>query len=398
MDGRGRRLCRGDRFSPVRDVRYKSLLRAWEGGKGRNDGPPLESRGVVIPFFLTRRPLPWRPSRLLLGCVAALLGAGASPSSMGQDRLVEQATANGFASEVAERHGLPRAEIERALGEARVRQEILDLIASPAERKPWHEYRAIFLNDDRIQEGVRFWRANEALLRAAAERFGVPPAIVVAIVGVETRYGRFTGRYRVLDALATLAFAYPRRSAFFRSELEQFFVLAHEESLDPLQPKGSYAGAMGVPQFIASSYRRYAVDFDGDGQRDLWESNADIIGSVANYFARHDWRQGEPVAAPARIEGTRSRALLSNALKPTRTLGELRRNGVTVEPAWPDDQPASLLELDGGDGAEHWVGLHNFYVITRYNHSHLYAMAIYQLSSEILARHDSPDRLVLRSP
>ena len=290
-----------------------------------------------------------------------------------------------FAMEITQRHDLPRARVDQVLAAARVQQRILELIASPAEGIPWHEYRAIFLTAGRVADGVEFWREHESILQAVEQRYGVPPQIIAGIIGVETRYGSYMGSHRVIDALTTLAFNYPPRARFFRAELEQYFLLVEEENMDPLKPIGSYAGAMGMPQFISSSYRRFAVDFDNDGRRDLWGSPADIIGSVANYFSEHGWRRGAPVTAPATVFDESYTGMLAEALKPEHTLGELRHAGVQIAPTWPDGLEATLMELELSDGVEHWVGLHNFYVITRYNHSPLYAMAVYQLGQEILA-------------
>jgi len=291
-----------------------------------------------------------------------------------------------FGSEFSRRHGVPQAEVARVLTAARVEPRILELVSKPAETKPWHEYRRIFLTPSRIEAGVRYWREHLDVLEAAQDRYGVPAEIIVAIIGVETHYGRFTGTFRVVDALVTLAFSYPPRGRFFRSELEEYLLLVREEGLDPLVPKGSYAGAMGMPQFISSSYRRYAVDFDEDGQRDLWHSPPDIVGSVANYFGRHGWQSNQPVISPARVIGADYHSVVSDGLQLDRALGQLRRQGVEIDEPWPDEEPAVLIELDGDAGPEHWVGLQNFYVITRYNHSKLYAMAVYQLSQAIAAQ------------
>jgi len=242
-----------------------------------------------------------------------------------------------------------------------------------------------------VADGVAFWHEHESTLNAVEARYGVPPQIIAGIIGVETRYGNYMGSHRVIDALTTLAFNYPPRAPFFRSELEHYFLLVREEDMDPLQPIGSYAGAMGMPQFISSSYRRFAVDFDNDGRRDLWDSPADIIGSVANYFSEHGWQRNKPVVALATVSGESYRAVLTGVLKPKHTLGELRQAGAQVGPTWSDDLEATLMELETSDGVEHWVGLHNFYVITRYNHSPLYAMAVYQLGQEILAARHNGD-------
>ena len=290
---------------------------------------------------------------------------------------------NGFIDEMVEKHGFERAALETLFGQVEKKQSILDAISRPAEAKPWHEYRPIFLTPSRIDGGVQYWRENRDVLDKAAEKFGVDPRVVVAIIGVETRYGRHAGRYRVADALATLAFDYPPRAKFFRSELEQFLLLTREERVDPLEAKGSYAGAMGHGQFIPSSYREYAVDFDGDGHRDLWHSRYDIIGSVANYLSRHGWQHRAPVAHPGQVSGNDYHAYLDKGLKPATPLGKLRAAGVRVADDLPDDLPAALLELEGKHGPEYWVGFNNFYVITRYNRSPLYAMAVHQLSEEI---------------
>ncbi len=293
-----------------------------------------------------------------------------------------------FAAEMEQKHQIPASEVEALLASTEYRSDIIAAITRPAEAKPWHEYRPIFLKPDRIEGGVAFWQQNEALLESVSREYGIPPQILVAIIGVETRYGKFTGRYRILDSLTTLAFGYPKRADFFRNELEQFLLLSREESIDPLSAKGSYAGAMGKPQFISSSYRRYAVDQDGDGRRDLWQSNADIIASVANYFKTHGWRPGEPVTLQAKSNGQSDLSPYVNAgMKPSIKLEELLRQGLRPLNAMnmPDPEVlTSLIKLDAGERDEYWFGLHNFYVITRYNHSNLYAMAAYQLSQAIL--------------
>jgi len=289
-----------------------------------------------------------------------------------------------FIDEMVQRHGFDRQWLAGLFAQAQRRDDILEAISRPAEKtKPWHEYREIFVNPGRVEGGVGFWQNNAAILARAEREFGVDPGVIVAIIGVETRYGSHTGRYRVLDALSTLAFAYPPRSSFFRSELEQFLLLAREEHVAPDQALGSYAGAMGYGQFIPSSYRNYAVDFDGDGRRDLWNSMDDIIGSVANYFHRHGWAAGQPVARPAELRGEAPQALLDEGLKPQRTAGFFAERGITARPPLPADMPAALLALEASGGPEYWLTLNNFYVITRYNRSPMYAMAVYQLSEAI---------------
>lgn len=323
----------------------------------------------------TRKTVTW------LGLVAGLLVA--TPGCAGD--FDGNADVQAFINEMVTRHQFQRQELENLFSHAQKRDDILEAIARPAEKtKPWYEYRKIFLTPERISGGVEFWNDNAAILERAADQFGVDPGIIVAIIGVETRYGRHTGSYRVIDALSTLAFAYPPRSKFFRSELEQFLILTREEDVDPDDVKGSYAGAMGYGQFIPSSYRNYSVDFSGDGKRNLWNDLDDIIGSVANYFHRHGWQARQPVAA--RITGGKplQHFKVSEDLKPgATTAGDFADKGVVTAPKLPDDLPVALLELEQADGAEYWLTGRNFYVITRYNRSPLYAMAVYQLSEAI---------------
>lgn len=301
----------------------------------------------------------------------------------------DRAATRGFVGDMASRHGLDPAAVQALLDRARFRQDIIDAMERPYEERPWREYRKLFLTPSRIEGGVRFWRENAETLARAELAYGVEPEIIVAVIGVETSYGGNLGGHRVLDALTTLGFSYPRRADFFRHELEEFLLLSREERIDAAKVLGSYAGAMGKPQFIASSYRAYAVDFDGDGRRDLWNSNPDVIASVANYFRDHGWQRGEPVAVRAEL-GTRLAAGIPIAekrpLEPNVTAGELRVAGVDWRAPLASSTPVTLIRLEGR-GEEYWVGLENFYVITRYNHSNLYAMAVHQLSKEIRRRY-----------
>jgi membrane-bound lytic murein transglycosylase B len=295
-----------------------------------------------------------------------------------------------FIANMVDRHDFNRDELLELLGQAERRDDIIELMSKPAEKTlAWYEYRKIFLTSSRIDGGVAFWTQNADILAKAEKAYGVDPQVVVAIIGVETRYGSNTGRHRVLDALSTLAFDYPPRSEFFTSELEQYLLLAREENIDLLSATGSYAGAMGYGQFIPSSYRSYAVDFDASGTRDLWNSPMDIIGSVANYFHRHGWTQGEPVAVRAEVTGDAYQPLLELGYKPNTVLHAMRHDGVTPVTEMPDDLEAALIAFEQQDGPEYWLGFNNFYVITRYNHSPLYAMAVYQLSEEIRAAYEA---------
>jgi membrane-bound lytic murein transglycosylase B len=303
-----------------------------------------------------------------------------------------------FAARAAEEYQLDREQIMALLHDARFKQSIVDAISRPAEAKPWYEYRPIFITDKRINGGVEFWREHEGLVRQAAERFGVDPQVIVAIIGVETFYGRITGGYRVLDALTTLSFYYPDigndRSDFFSRELMQFLLLGSEESLPLREVTGSYAGAMGVGQFMPSSYREYAVDLDGDGRRDLWSSMPDVIGSVANYLHRHGWEPGQPVAWAANVDDGADMGLVAQRdFKPQKSMAELAASGFTPAAHAADgrvdgDTPATVTSLEESDGDRYWLTFKNFYVITRYNRSPLYAMAVHELSEAILAGYE----------
>ncbi len=315
-----------------------------------------------------------------------------SPALAGaDDNFAARPAVRDFIITMSERHGFAREELARLFTAIKPRRKVIAAISRPAEAKPWHRYRPIFLTERRISEGVDFLRRHGASLRRAEREYGVPPAIITAILGVETFYGRRRGHYPVLESLATLAFDYPKRGRFFRAELEQFLLLAREEGMDPLTALGSYAGAMGQPQFIASSFRSYAVDFDGDGRRDIWESSADAIGSVANYLHLHGWRHGAAIALPARIKGQDYRDFVTRGKprKPRTAIATLARHGITPSAAVDEGAKATLLALEGKGGEEFWLTLDNFYVITRYNHSPLYAMAVYQLGREIARRSDA---------
>ena len=301
---------------------------------------------------------------------------------------LSRAEVDAYIEELIQQHDFSRPELEEVLAAAERRQDIIDLMRRPAERRlNWHEYRKIFLDEQRIAGGVEFWQQNQATLERAEKEYGVAPEVIVAIIGVETRYGRVTGRHRVVDALMTLAFDYPPRASFFRKELTQFLLLAREEGKNPTSLTGSYAGAMGFGQFIPSSYRNYAVDFDRDGVRDIWQNRTDAIGSVANYFSRHGWRGAAQVTLPVQLKAETEQLLdiANQSLKPTHSVAEMAEMGVIVDGLDPEAR-VLLLRLLGGDKPEYWLGFDDFYVITRYNHSRLYAMAVYQLGQEILKR------------
>ncbi len=294
-----------------------------------------------------------------------------------------------FVSRAASEYGLSESDVRALLMEAEYKQSIVDAISRPAEGKPWYQYRKIFLTDKRIKGGVKFWKDNKELIEAASEKFGVDEEFIVSIIGVETFYGRITGNYRIIDSLVTLGFYYPQglssdRSPFFSKELMQYIKLASEEGLPASEVTGSYAGAMGMGQFMPSSYREYAVDFDGDGKRDLWRSTPDVVGSVANYLHRHGWEYGQPVTR--RVIASQDAAfdeISSRGLKPSLTVAEWQEKGFQSSNELPPDLPAAVLKLKEEDRKTYWLTFKNFYVITRYNRSPRYAMAVYDLSQEI---------------
>ena len=295
-----------------------------------------------------------------------------------------------FAQEMQERHGFKKADVLAVLAQAEKKQNILDAIARPAEKaKPWKEYRKIFITDARIEGGVDFWLTHEDTLKSVSERYQVEPEMIVAIIGVETSYGKNTGSYRVIDALSTLAFDYPPRSPFFRQELQNFLLLAREQNQNPLTLTGSYAGAMGYGQFMPSSYRHYAADFNSDGFADIWKNTSDATASVANHFTAHGWKQGEPVLARANISPEFDTSLLGSGFKPQYSLLELAPRGVApVVGGLGTSRKAVLISQEGDYGTEYWLGFDNFYTITRYNNSSMYAMAAHQLADAIKSQHE----------
>ena len=293
-----------------------------------------------------------------------------------------------FVQRMVEKHGFDSVELHRLLAQADRYDWIIRLMdaQAPTTAKPigptgaWNRYRAKFITPDNVQNGVNFWREYESELNRAEQEYGVPPEIIVGIIGVETRWGRVMGKTRILDALATLAFDYPRRAEFFTGELEAFLVMTRDEGMDPTEPKGSYAGAMGYGQFMPSSFQRYAVDFDGNGHTNLWDP-VDAIGSVANYFKAHGWEQGQPVA----VRGQGQLPGYEHGFQTRYPITTLHRAGLNPISNLGNHSEASLLRLDVGTGYQYWYGLPNFYTITRYNHSTHYAMAVWQLGLAVKA-------------
>jgi len=324
------------------------------------------------------------PPRLLVLCLACWAGL---PTAYGD--IVGRPEVAAFIQDLSARRHLDAQALGKLFAQVEIQPKIITAMDRPAESKPWWEYRKILLTESHIQGGVEFWKRNRGFLDEAAERYGVAPEMIVAIIGAESRYGEFLGSYRVIDALSTLAFDYPRRAEYFRKELEEFLLLCREENINPLQPKGSYAGAMGMPQFMPSSYRQYAIDQDGDRKRNIWSNPADAIGSVANYFAHAGWRKGEGVAYLAKTTAE-FKSPPDRAAKLEHSADDWRGLGLETTEPLPGPTRLAMLTLDQQTGPEYWLTAHNFHVITRYNHSPLYAMAAYQLGREILARRKEP--------
>ena len=327
------------------------------------------------------------PLRLKIILVVSCLWTALSCAS---DNYDANPSAQVVIDELVAEEGFDREQLIAVFAQAERKDSILKAIARPAEKtKPWYEYRAIFLNDKREDQGVEFFNRYRVELGRAEREFGVPAEIIVAIIGVETSYGRVVGSYRVIDALSTLAFDYPPRSPFFTSELKNVLILSRDQDIDPMSLMGSYAGAMGYGQFMPSSYRNYAIDFDNDDIVDIWNNPVDAIGSVANYFKQHGWRKGEIVVSAATAAKSTPEAIFVKSrkdLKPTRTVAQFAAEGVVAKTALNPEALATAMKFEQKEDYEYWLGLHNFYVITRYNHSAMYAMCVYQLSQALAAR------------
>ncbi|MBS0557770.1 MAG: lytic murein transglycosylase B [Proteobacteria bacterium] len=316
---------------------------------------------------------------------AALTASASTPAAPDPGAAEQQ-----FAQTMAREHGLDAAAVLETLHRATYRQSVIDTMTRPAEAKPWKDYRTIFVTPRRIADGAQFYRDHRALLERTAGQYGLPPEMIAAIIGVESNYGRTPMRYRVLDALVTLAFYYPPRQDYFRSELAQLLLL-HSAAF-PYAPEdlmGSYAGAMGWPQFMPSSVAKYARDGDGDGKIDLWNSLPDICASIANYFEAFGWQTGAPVALRADVAAT-ARAIDPKGLDPVYPLQQLAEWGYTTNQKLDPATPATLIRLEGDDGPQVWITFRNFWVISRYNKSPLYALAVYQLSEAIAAAARTP--------
>lgn len=282
-----------------------------------------------------------------------------------------------------------RPELEAVFANVELKPNVLAIMDKPSTAKPWYQFRSSHVTDSRIKAGVAFWRANAAVLKRVEDTYDVPASVVVAILGIETNYGQTAGTFRVADVLSTFAFDYPRRAQYFRGELTEFLQLAKEEHKNPLTFKGSFAGAMGWPQFMPSSFRKLAVDFDGKGQRDIWSSPGDVAASVAHYFKENGWRPGDDIVVPAEVTPSPEiDKLVADKFHLRHTVGELKAMGVTPQAPVSDNVKAVLVPLETSPGVtQYWLGLNNCYVITRYNKSTLYAKAVQELAQSIKERY-----------
>jgi membrane-bound lytic murein transglycosylase B len=326
-------------------------------------------------------------ARRLLALALTALPLTLTAATAASPSFAEDAAVVAFARDLEQRHGFNADTLLGQFAQIRPNAKVIQLIKPPSTptQRSWERYRPRFLNDRRIDHGIRFWQENRTTLLRASALYGVPPEVIVAIIGVETEYGRNTGGFRVLEALATLAFNYPPRADFFRTELEQFLILSRENQLDPLAVKGSFAGAIGIPQFMPGSQRRYAVDFDGDQRVDLSGSVDDAIGSVARFLEQHGWQAGQPVAVPAQLNGQPDPAWLEAGIRPSLSAGALQHQGLLS--AADNQAKVALIDLASpGKETEYWLGYDNFYVITRYNRSSFYAMSVFQLAEAIRER------------
>ena len=365
-------------FSFLRDAPCRILL--------------LSAAWLLLAFSFPARAVPSGP--LFLPCTPASRPPEAHPDT--PDTFFRDIRA--FSADMANRYGFDPQNLACILKQVRHTPAVIRLVKPPPAGKirNWQAYRARVVKSGRIAKGVQFWRQHEKALARAETIYGVPPEIIVGILGVETIYGRYKGNFRTLDALATLAFDYPEhprrddRLALFRKELENTLLLCAEQDIDPLALKGSYAGAIGWPQFLPSSIRRYAVDFDGDGKIDLENSPVDAIGSIARFLARHGWKKGEPAVFPATLHDTAQTPappLTGQSLAATLTPEALKQAGVTPEKTLPSHLLFGLIDLQNGSGpTEYWLGTDNFFALTRYNRSYFYAMSVIDLGKAVKMR------------
>jgi len=329
--------------------------------------------------------------RLTCAALAAALVSPAGPVGAQSSSYLQRSEVRQFIGEMVKKHGFARKDLERIFSQVQFQPAIIKAMMQPVEAtiESWQAYRSIFISPERLQAGLQFWNLNSEPLARASREFGVPEEIIVGIIGVETVYGRNIGSYRAIDALATLAFDYPKRAEFFRAELENYLVFTRQARIDPLRIKGSYAGAIGIPQFMPGTYRRFALDYDGDGVANLATSAADAVGSIGNFLKGHGWVRGAPIASVAEVSGDGWRKVLEAGVLPSVRAADLANFGVKPATALPPDSLCSVIELEG-QPTQYRVGLQNFYVLTRYNRSNLYASAVVDLAGELARTRSAP--------
>jgi membrane-bound lytic murein transglycosylase B len=331
-------------------------------------------------------------NRLLLSWCVGLLALLLSFPAYADRSFVQRMDVQAFINIMVKKHGFDKKELENIFSAVKIRPRVMQSIRAPLEQQPWYNYQALFITESRIRQGVDFWKQHSAELKKAEETYGVPASIIVATIGVETKYGKNKGEYPVIDALTNISFSDSSRASYFRSELEEFLLLCREQHLNPLTIKGSYAGAIGQPQFMPSSYRHYAVNFSGNEKIDLSENIADIIGSIANYYKKHGWYTDQPVIVPALMEKNKYQYYLNKTHNNSITKNDFSRYGILPYKPVTSNQKMKVIELQGFHGNEYWLSMHNFDVIKRYNASNLYAMAVYQLSFYIAALKEKENR------
>ena len=346
----------------------------------------LSAQGSGLGPNVSRALFAWL--HLFLRIALTVLALAASSASMSAAPVLRPEI-EAFIADMAKKHGYEAAPLRRLLAQAQPRPSIIRAMTAPGTARPWYEYRKRNVDPGRIEAGARFWLENTAALERARKEFGVPEEIIVATIGIETVYGRNTGNFKVLDALTTLAFDYPPRADFFRAELEEFFLLTRESRFDAANMRGSYAGAIGIPQFLPSSYRKYAIDFDGDGKRDLVGSAADAIGSIANYYHSFGWKPGATVVVTANSGDAELGPLLAAGIKPHTKIADLRSRGLILQDGVDETAEATVFTIETETGPKLMLGLNNFYVITRYNRSARYAMAVHDLATTLASRLNS---------
>lgn len=319
-------------------------------------------------------------ARVLLVCFSLY-----SATAFADKQLLKKPEVQAFIKKMVQTHHFSKAQLTKIFTAVQLRQQVIQHMKQPLEKEPWHTYQVLFVNEWRIKHGVAFWNKYDAALKRAEKQYGVPASIIVATIGIETKYGQRTGDFRVMDSLSSIAFGDTPRAKYFRKELEEFLLLTREQHLDPFKIMGSYAGAIGQPQFMPSSYRAYAVNFSKKGRIDLMHNEIDVIGSIANYYNKHGWKPKEPIAIQANLNRDTYEAFLKkkNASQ-AYSFAELKKyNIVPVKPPKHVDLPVKLIELPSEYSTEYWLAFHNFGVIKRYNASDLYAMAVHHLSNDI---------------